>query len=535
LPGISREITDNNTSLIDGQKAMTRILSLAVMLLSFFIIIPSYAQNTGKITGKIADATTGDPLIGANVMLDGTSYGAATNLDGEYIILKVPSGTYSVVVNNLGYAKVTTKNVKVLNDLTTTLNVQLTQSAIALKEDVIIIAEAPMIKKDMTSTEARVTSEEISNLPLQNLTQLITQQAGVNKDQDGNIHIRGGRSTEISYLLNGVSITDDYTRSQAFTIETESIQELQVISGSFNAEYGNAMSGVVNMVTKTGGSKFQSTVEMWAGDYLSSHKDIFWGIDKVNPFAIYNVQGSFSGPIIKDQLTFFMLLRRSYNDGYLYGINKYNPEGRTIPGDGSLVSMNSSDRWSGQGTLEWQLSGNMKVKADMFGSRESNRFYTHEYRLNPNGEKGGISTCASMFTKFTHQIFSTTFYDVTLAYKMNEYISKLYDRYDDPRYVHPDSTANTSGYHFYPAGTDDNRFQRSTESLIAKWDITSQINKYNLIKFGTELQFDKVFYLYITLVPAKNANGQDIVPFVPFIQSSDLPTFDRFKIGRAHV
>lgn len=500
-----------------------------LLLIAFIIMIEfSYAQNTGKLRGKITDASTGEPLIGANVILEGTTYGSATDIEGDYTILKVPSGYYTVVVHHLGYAKVLTKSVKILTDLTTTLNVQLTQSAIALKEEVVVVAEAPMIKKDMTSTESRITSEEIKNLPLQNINQLIVQQAGVNKDQNGNIHIRGGRSTEISYLLNGISITDDYTRSQALTVETESIQELQVISGTFNAEYGNAMSGVINMVTKTGGSKFESSLELWAGDYVSDHKNIFWGIEKFNPFSIYNIQASVGGPIVKDQLSYFGTVRRSYNEGYLYGINTYNPKGRSYPGDGSYVSMNSSERWSGQGTLEWQMAGNMKLKADGFGSREWNHYYTHTYRLNPNGEKGGTSTGLSFFTKLTHQVFSTTFHEVTLAYKYNEYISKLYDHADDPRYVHPDSL-NAPGYHYYTAGTDLNIFQRSTESIIAKWDITSQINKYNLIKVGTEIQSDKVFYRYITLVPSKNANGQDLEPFVASIPSVESPNHDEFN------
>ncbi len=509
---------------------------LGTMIFSFLMTWLSFAQNTGKITGKVTDATTGEPLVGANVLIEGTSYGAATDFDGEYVIMKAPSGVYSIVANYVGYQRTVTKNVQVLNDLTTKLNFQLAQSAIGLNE-VVVVAETPMIKRDLTSTESRITSDEIKNLPIQTLDQLITLQAGVSKDADGGIHIRGGRSTEVSYLLNGVSITDDYSHSQALTVETESIQELQIISGTFNAEYGNAMSGVVNVVTKTGGSKFHSAIELWTGDYLSNDKDIFWGIDKISPFANYNIQASISGPIVSDRLTYLLAMRRSYNDGYLYGINTYNPQGRSIivngnslpnPGDSSFVSMNSSSRWSGQATIEWQLSGNFRLKMDAFGSREFDRFYTHAYRLNPNGEKGGTSTGVSIFTKLAHQIFSTTFQELTVAYKYNDYTSRLYEDPYDPRYVHPDSL-NVSGYHFYTAGTDLNRFQRNTKSKIAKWDLTSQVGKYNLAKSGVEVQFDNVFYENINLVPAQNANGQDITPFVPFIRDIDSPTHDRFE------
>jgi outer membrane receptor protein involved in Fe transport len=488
----------------------------------------SFAQATGKITGKVTDATTGEPLIGANVSVEGTTYGAATDTEGEYVIIKVPSGTFSLAATYLGYRRTVVRNVQVLNDLTTKINFQLTQTAIALSDEIVVVADRPMIKKDLTATEARVTAEEIRNLPLENVSQLIGLQAGVSRGSDGNIHIRGGRSSEISYLVNGVSITDDYSRLQAVMLETESIQELQVISGAFNAEYGNAMSGVVNVVTKTGGSDFQGNLELWTGDYLSNHSYVFWGIDKVDPLAAYNVQGTISGPIVSDQLTYLLAVRRSSNDGYLYGINKYQPQGRGFPGDSSYVSMSSSSRWTGQATINWQLSGVFRLKLDALGSTETNRFYSHFYRLDPNGLPGQKVKGASGIAALTHQSSTTTFEELTLAYKYNELTSRLYDDPFDPRYVHPDSL-NVPGYHFARAGTNLNRFQRDTKSVIVKMNVTSQLDKLNLAKAGFEAQFDLVFYENITLVPARNASGQEIIPFVPSIQGIDAPNHDRFE------
>ncbi|MCX6152425.1 MAG: carboxypeptidase-like regulatory domain-containing protein [Ignavibacteriales bacterium] len=515
------------------EKENKLITIILFLLLTGFTI----AQSSGKVTGKVTDASTGEPVVGATIIVDGTSYGSVADINGDYIIVKVPSGSYNIVATAIGYTKTTIQKVQVLVDLTTKLNIILSSTAITLGQDVIIIAQVPMVKKDLTSTESRVTSDEIRQLPLQNLDQLITLQAGVNKDAGGGIHIRGGRSSEISYLINGVSITDDYSRSQALTIETESVQELQVISGTFNAEYGNALSGVVNIVTKTGGSKFQSNVELWSGDYLSTHKDIFWNIDKVSPFANYNFLTSFGGPVIKDQLTFFATIRKYYNSGYIYGRNVYNPQGRyklidgqfeSNPGDNSYISMNSSNRWSGQGTIDWRMFKDLRLKIDAFGSMESNRNYDHLYRLNPNGTMGGKSKGYSFFTGLTHTILQNTFQEFTFAYKYNDFNSQLYDNPYDSRYVHPDSL-NISGYHFLRAGTNLNRFQRNTKSIIAKWDFTSQIDRINLTKLGLEIQTDKVFYENINLIPAVNTNGQQLVPFVPFIQGIESPQHDRFE------
>lgn len=505
----------------------------AFLILSGF----TFAQSSGKITGKITDESTGDPIPFTNVVIEGTSYGTASDFEGEFIIVNVPSGTYTIIASYLGYVKTKTTNVQVLTDLTTNLDFVLTPTTLTLEEEVVVVAQTPLIRKDLTSTESRVTADEIEVMPLLDLKQLITLQAGVNMDADGEIHIRGGRSSEISYLLNGISITDDYDRSQAVVIETGSIQELQVISGTFNAEYGNALSGVVNLITKTGGSIFQSNIEVWIGDYTSNNKDIFWNIDNVNPTANYNLQGSLSGPLFTNNLTYFFTVRRFYEDGYIYGINTYNPEGRSNvvgidtlpnPGDGSFVSMNSNDRWSGQGTVDWRISEKFKFKVDAFGSLESNSVYNHIYRLNPNGAKGNKRNGYSLFGTLTHVILLNTFQQFTVAYKYNDFNSTLYDDPYDPRYVHPDSL-NIPGFHFYTAGTDLNRFKRSTKSTILKWDLTSQINKTNLVKIGIEYQSDKLFYENINLVAKVEGDGQQIVPFETYIQGIESPQHDLFE------
>jgi len=207
--------------------------------------------QTGKIVGTVIDAESRTPLPGANVLIDGTTLGAATDMDGRFIIVRVPPGKFNLKAFYIGYQRVTLQNVEVMTDLTTTAKFEL-KSEVIEGEEVTIIAEAPVIRKDLTSVEARVQAEEIEKMPVQELGDLLNIQAGVTRDAGGAIHIRGGRSSEVSYLVNGISITDDFSRSQALQIENESIQELQVISGTFNAEYGNAMSGVINVVTKTG-------------------------------------------------------------------------------------------------------------------------------------------------------------------------------------------------------------------------------------------------------------------------------------------
>jgi len=517
-------------------KRRTHYFSLTLIVLA---VISSnlFGQNTGKIVGIVKDAETGGPLPGANVVIEGTMLGAASDLDGRFIIMRVPPGRYTLVANFIGYQRTAIQNVQVLTDLTTTVSFDLKPEAIA-GEEVVIIAEAPAIRKDLTSVEARVQAEDIKRMPVQEVGDLLNIQAGITRDAGGAIHIRGGRSTEVSYMVNGISITDDFSRSQALQVENESIQELQVISGTFNAEYGNAMSGVINVVTKTGSGKLQGNLELWSGDYVSGRKHIFWNIDNYNPLDIYNYQGTLSGPIIKNKLSFFLTGRRWRNDGWLYGPNAYLPQGRTaivdgdtiaVRGDSSAVAMNYNDRWSGQAALEWQIATPLKFRIDALGSLEKKRYYNHFFKLNPHGDKGDKEKGISVIPKFTYLLGKTTYCELTMAYRYNDLVSKLYDRYDDPRYVHPDSL-NTGAQQFAKAGTNMGWFERHSLSRIAKWDLTSQITKRHQVKLGVEFQSDKVYYNDITLIPKVDENGIQVEPFQPYID--DISTFTHNEFTR---
>lgn len=503
-------------------------------LLMLMLYAPGMAQKYGKIKGTVLDGETGEPLPGANVVVVGTTLGAATDLQGNYVILRVPPGTYDVRAQFIGYQSVLVQSVQVLTDLTSEVNFELQPEALEVGEEVVVVADRPIVRKDLTSAEARVQAEEIKRLPVQEMGDLLNLQAGIVRDAAGGIHIRGGRSTEVAYMVNGVRITDDFTRSQAIQVENESIQELQVISGTFNAEYGEALSGIINIVTKTGGNAFHGSFETWTGDYLSTHDEIFFNIDDVSATANTNFQGSLSGPIAKDKLTFFLTGRRWDSDGWLFGANAFLPRGREpqvvngdtvlTRGDSSAVSMNDRERISGQATLQWRLTPSLKLKFDALGSAEDRRNYNHGFKLNPHGARGDEEQGVTLLANATHALGNNTFYEITGAYKYNELVSVLFEDPQDPGYVHPDSL-NTAANQFIRAGTDLARFERFTRSWIGKFDLTSQVTERHQVKTGVEVKFDEVFMQDLVLVPkVDDQTGQQIVPFEPEIRPPSEPT-----------
>lgn len=489
---------------------------LAVLLLTGQL----WAQNGGKIAGIITDKQTGEPMVGANVLIENTSFGAAADFDGNYVILRVPPGKYTVSVVYIGYQKTTYKDVEVLTDLTTHLDFAISPEVFE-GDEIVVTAETPVIRKDLTSVESRVQAEDIEKLPVQELGDLIDMQAGVTRDAGGAIHIRGGRSAEVGYMVNGISITDDFSRTQALQVENGSIQELQVISGTFNAEYGNAMSGIINIVTKTGDNDFKANLEMWTADHVlgdlfnfgkqtdrqKRRSETFYNLDKISPADNYNFQGNISGPLIPNKLTFFATVRRYYSDGWLYGQNRYKPQGEmgvnedgdtvlvVAEGDGRPVAMNYTDRWSGQASLDWQLSSWLKFRVDVLGSREKKNYYNHYVRYNPLGDRADNEQGLTVISKLTHQLGQKTFQELTFAYKYNDLVSVLYDDVNDPRYAEPDPTSIVVGVQqFSRYGNDLSRFKRYSQSKIAKWELTSQVSKRNQMKTGIDLQYDEVFY-----------------------------------------
>ena len=236
------------------------------------------------IPGKIVDAKTREPIIGATVILEGTVFGAGTDLDGRYTILNIPPGSYSLKVSAIGYGGINRKYVQVSIYLTTREDFELSEAAIQTQE-VVAIAEKPLVQKDLTASTAVISSGQLQALPVTEFTQVLNLQAGYVGG-----HVRGGRKGEVGYWIDGVPVTDSYDGSNVVEVNKDMIQELQLISGAFNAEYGQAMSGIVNIATKDGGTDFHGSVSSYIGDYVSANDEIFKGIDKINPFAIRNFE-----------------------------------------------------------------------------------------------------------------------------------------------------------------------------------------------------------------------------------------------------
>ncbi|MBN1154134.1 TonB-dependent receptor [candidate division KSB1 bacterium] len=207
-----------------------------------------FSATTGKIAGYVYDADNGGPLPGANVIIEGTMMGAATNLDGYFAILNVPPGAYTIRANVVGYAAVTISNVRVSIDLTTNLEFKLSSEVLA-GEEVTIVAERPIVQQDVSASLANIESSQINALPVESVQEVVGLEAGIE-----GINIRGGGEDETAFMVDGLTLRDERNNMPITNVSLSSIQDVQVQTGGFNAEYGNIRSGIINVVTKEGES-----------------------------------------------------------------------------------------------------------------------------------------------------------------------------------------------------------------------------------------------------------------------------------------
>ena len=356
--------------------------------------------------------------------------------------------------------------------------------------------------------------------------QVLQLQPGVTRDANGDFHIRGGRTNEVAYWVNGVSITDGYDNSRGILIDNYSVQELQVISGTFNAEYGNAMSGIVNTVTKEGGNNYHGNILIYSGDHMSNFTEYFPSIDQINMFSNYNFQGSLSGPIplTNNVLTFFVNGRYFYDDGYLYGERKFNPDGTA--GDGKTVPMNWSSTTFAQGNISILPVQEIKILLEGLYSNVEYQDYNHEYLWNPDGDVNKYSRSYNLTATLTQMLTSSTFYNIKGSYFFKDFNEYLYDDPYDPRYMHPDSLIRPDSYSFRTKGTNLHRFYRETNTFFGKADFNSQVSSEHLLKLGADFKTNTLKFDDYTLEPLRE-NGIEVLPFQPSIP--DTTQTNRYK------
>jgi outer membrane receptor protein involved in Fe transport len=223
-----------------------------------------WAGVTGKLTGVVQDAKTGEPIANVNVVISRTDFGAATLKEGDYLILNITPGRYSVTASSVGYVSVTQSDVMIYADLTTRLDFQL-QATVIQGQEVVVKSKRKVLRQDVTASTRISTGEEMYGMPVANFVGAVANIGGA-VGTGNNIHIRGGRRGEVAYLIDGMEVKDPILNQRMLSIGNPAVAEMIALTGGFDAEYGNAQSAVVNVVTREGSKEYHGKLRYVCDD-----------------------------------------------------------------------------------------------------------------------------------------------------------------------------------------------------------------------------------------------------------------------------
>jgi len=522
------------------------------------------AQTSGKISGTVVDKDTGEPLPGVNVMAEGagTTLGAATDEEGFFMILNAPVGNYEVTASFIGYRDVIMQSVRVSLDLTTKLTFEMEQTTLA-GEEVVVVATRPLVQRDATNTNIIRSAQEIENLPTRGLEELASQVAGVVKEENSNVmNIRGGRGSETAMYIDGVFVNDPYNYAVRVDIPNQAIEEMSVQTGGFNAEYGEAMSGIVAITTNPGTKKYHASFEAITDEFLSADNKMLGTYS----YGYNEYIGTVSGPIIPGtQHTFFLSGTRKYladrtpswgwaeNPHRIDDFTFYETETRTDTSGATYLDTtasqthdftarqpgNYSSDWSVNGKLRLRLTDNIELKGSLVRTDRKFRSGLYAGAINPlyifNIEHNPVmlTSATSMNINLTHTLSNNTFYEL----KVNRFDTqrKWYDavfkddlmKYGDPTYnPYPDTdkwygetySSRIAPMDFYEPGAQyTSYFKNRTEYWGVDFDISHQLGNHHSLKAG----FD---YKYHTMREMRIYNPQALAS-----RESGLTDIERYR------
>jgi outer membrane receptor for ferrienterochelin and colicin len=455
------------------------------LCLSILLCVSSVvAGTTGKLAGRVTDRQSTEAVVGANVIIKGTSLGASMDIDGYYFIINIPPGNYEVTVSCIGYTRMTYR-ASIQVDHTTTLDIPLSAESVRL-EEIIVEAERVSIQRDQSSTVQRVNADELAMLPVNSISAVLQLQTGV--VNTGALHVRGGRAGEVGYYLDGYRVEDPLFNGSVLEVNNQAIQEMELLSGTFNAEYGNALSGVVNIVTKDNEGRIRANL---------SYKRTNLGIEKAgNDLNERYIEGTISGPLWSNSPVGLLI------SGKKVDADNYYSSGLTETTGGTKQSIDFSrdkpfgfnDLFTMVGKLSLTPFGSAKITLLDNYSKRKWKSYSHSMRYIPDSTYVSSSESNLLGLNFRHAVTKNLFYDVRLSYYQYDYLRSV-NGWSPSQYTRAMFTTFSNSL-FYQNMSSSAYENQTTKAYTLKGDVTWQLNRLNLVKMGIELKANDLDYYY---------------------------------------
>ncbi len=514
-----------------------RTLRCYLFILAFIVtgFTTLQAGETGKIFGVVTDQNSGQPLVGVNIGVEGTTLGASTDEEGIFVILQLRPGRYNLQVSYIGYADVRVENVRVIVDHTARVNIRMQEKAVDLGDEIVVTAERPVIQKDVTASVQFVGAEELDQLPITDTKEGIFLQTGVLFDGlplqgrggkgEARYAIRGGSQDEVKWYIDGVrtasQIEGRADQGGSFTnVNLNAIEEVQVITGGFNAEYGEAQSGIINVITKEGGNQFTGSAEFiyspsgqrHFGNYIydpATQKEFQDNLDTTrndgsldpNWWSAYRQNQIYDYRDFSDQIAYLSLggplFAKKNTSGTFFISSQLSSEAYTFPRprdtrDVQNILVNTAFHLGPR--IKLRLSGLYNL--DEHSTLQENADFTNQAKFY-RGWGSLVNTTTTTFSAlWTHTLSNSMYYELKLSRFHQKFIETPSDFTQLGESINPDIWGfdRYDGYPNEPfdayAFIYDTHLENGDLSLTGSFNW--QLDNNNLLKSGFEFRYNTV-------------------------------------------
>ena len=503
------------------------VLSSILVLLTSTLVV---AADPGKITGTVTDAKDGKPLAFGSVLVMGTGLGGFVDENGKYTIQSVPPGTYTVKATMMGYTAESKENVEVKSNQVAEVNFQLKTTVVMEVEEVVVEAERPAVDTQKTQTARTVTPEDVQVRAINTVQEAIAAQAGVVLEE-GQLHVRGGRAGETKFFVDGLQISDPFVGGNTVGVSLASLSEFEVLSGGFEAEYGNVQSGVVNIKTKEGGTRYSGVVKYMTDDFGAPDKTYF---------NSDNLAVGFGGPLLTSDLRFFASGEANFSDTYLKTAEPRQQK-RLDLGPLNLLSLGLFDikfkermnnSYSSQAKMTYKFSELKKLSAELLASGEYYDAYQHGYSrvgywsesrkhwwfeplddtyslyVGPSHMPDYANTSGQVKLVWNHTLSSSSFYTMRVGRYATLHTEDVLDKQPFEYAAFNTNEDVDPANRYYIVKGDYPHWQRyNTVMWTAKGDMVIQRSTTHQFKFGAESNFYRLEMKDITFPSLDNPQG----------------------------
>ena len=453
------------------------IVSVVVFLVLLTLMAGSvFAASVGRIKGTVTDGKTGEGLFGVSIQIEGTTTGTKSDIDGNYLILSVTPGTYSLIFSAVGYEKTRMTDVEVNTDQTSEQNVQMKSTILETGVVTTVTGKRKGIDVNQTGTVSIRTAEEMRRAPVATVDDLLSKETGIVRDAEGELHVRGGRAGETTYLVDGVNFSDPLGGrapvDAGINISSSAVLELQVIKDGFDPEYGEALSGVVTITSPKGSpNKTRSRLIYYTDDlgsadlnrYSENYDQLEFSISGPDPILTNRILPALGINYFEDKEFTFYVYSRALKTDSRVPYWKYNTPATQKSYSGfNLFGINIPDRQNNSynldATLAFNPTDNMEVKALYKGSWSNNTRFIWSYRYSPATAPITNYNTNTISLQMKQILSKSSDYELNFSYWGSRYTEKPGDPNHPGEGLDPDDFDFTDEYETYDDLNNNGRF-----------------------------------------------------------------------------